>query len=85
MISKQEIKEVTLKYCKDTLENNAVEKEFEDEIHEKKEKVRTKLAETDGRTDERTENLPILQNQKSEGEINIELLRGYRDYVRNIW
>ena len=49
VISKQEIKEVTLKYCKDTLENNAIEKEFEDEIHEKKEKVRTKLAETDGR------------------------------------
>ena len=48
MVSKAEIKETTLKYCRDTLQNNEVEEEFEDIVDEKREKVKAKLAEEDG-------------------------------------
>ena len=48
VVSKAEIKETTLKYCRDTLQNNEVEEEFEDIVDEKREKVKAKLAEEDG-------------------------------------
>ena len=48
VVSKAEIKETTLKYCRDTLQNNEVEEEFEDIVDEKREKVKAKLAEGDG-------------------------------------
>ena len=44
-VSKQQIKEVTLKYCKDTLKDNEVEEEFKEGIERKKEKVKQKLSE----------------------------------------
>ena len=47
-VSKQEIKDVTLKYCKDTLEDNEVEEGFKETIERKKEKVKQKLSESDG-------------------------------------
>ena len=45
-VSKQHIKEVTLKYCKDTLKDNEVEEEYKEGIERKKEKVKQKLSET---------------------------------------
>ena len=42
-VSKKEIKQVTLTYCKETLANNKPEEGFEDEINRKKEFVRDLL------------------------------------------
>ena len=39
-VSKQEIKKVTLKYCKDTLKDNDVEDEFKEVIQREKKKVK---------------------------------------------
>ena len=47
-VSKQEIKKVTLIYCKDTLKDNDVEDEFKEVIQRKKEKVKQKLSERGG-------------------------------------
>ena len=55
-VTRREIKEVTLKYCMKTLENNKPEPEFEKEIEEKKTKVKEFLKKTDGtfETNEKT-------------------------------
>ena len=48
VVSKEEIKKTTLKYCKDTLQNNEAEEDFEEIVEDKREKVKVKLAEKDG-------------------------------------
>ena len=47
-VNKKEIKEITLKYCMETLENNQPEKEYETEIRNKKEFVKQFMKETNG-------------------------------------
>ena len=47
-MSRKEIQETTLNYCKDTLENNNPEKEYEDMIMEKKEKVKDLMESDEG-------------------------------------
>ena len=41
VLGKKDIQEATLKYCMETLSNNPIEKEFESEINQKKEKTQT--------------------------------------------
>ena len=48
LVNKDEIKEVTLKYCMDTLTSNTPEASFENSIKEKKERVKKMLALKDG-------------------------------------
>ena len=48
MVSRQEIKRVTLKYCKKTLENNNPEEGYEDLMNDKKTYLQKKLTEVDG-------------------------------------
>ena len=48
LVNKDEIKEVTLKYCMDTLTSNNTETSFENTIKEKKERVKRLLAMKDG-------------------------------------
>ena len=75
VVSKQEIKEVTLKYCKDTLENNAVEKEFEEDISSKKEKVKVKLAEEDGHFEIKQETFEkVMSKFKKSKKANYDLI-----------
>ena len=75
VVSKQEIKEVTLKYCKDTLENNAVEKEFEEDISSKKEKVKVKLAEKDGQFEIKQETFEkVMSKFKKSKKANYDLI-----------
>ena len=45
----QQIKDVTLNYCKTTLENNDPEEDMKDEIEKKKKMCEAKLQETDGK------------------------------------
>ena len=48
-VTKADIKEVTINYCKETLTNNVPEKEFEEKIKEKKKLVNYILTLTDGK------------------------------------
>ena len=48
VVSKQKIKEVSLKYCKDTFTNNQPEKEYENEIELKKAEVEKIVNEKEG-------------------------------------
>ena len=48
VVNSNEIKEVTLKYCIDTLRNNEQEDAFKNKITNKKEKVKNLLEEKDG-------------------------------------
>ena len=75
VVSKHEIKEVTLKYCKDTLENNEVEEEFEEEITNKKEKVKVKLAENDGHFEIKNETFEkVMHKFKKSKKANYDLI-----------
>ena len=47
-ITKKEIQETTLKYCKETLKNNEPEKDFKEKIEEKKQEVKKILETTEG-------------------------------------
>ena len=62
-VSKQEIKDVTLKYCKDTLKDNDVEDEFKEVIQRKKEKVEQKLSESGGTFEIRQETFDHVINK----------------------
>ena len=48
VVNANKIKQVTLKYCMDTLRNNEPEDEFKKEINHKKDKLKRILEETDG-------------------------------------
>jgi hypothetical protein len=48
VVEREEIKNVTLKYCKDTLKSNEPEEGYEDEIRKKRYEVNKRLSETDG-------------------------------------
>ena len=75
IVTKDKIKEVTLKYCKDTLENNMVEKEFEEDIVNKKEKVKVKLAETDGQFEIKQETFEkVMSKFKKSKKANYDLI-----------
>ena len=75
VVSKHEIKRVTLNYCKKTLENNEPEKGFEDAMNKKREYLRKKMSESDGVFNAKKETFGELINKfKRSGKPNYHLL-----------
>ena len=75
VVSKAEIKEITLKYCRDTLQNNEVEEEFEDIVDEKREKMKARLAEEDGQVKMEHETFrKVLEKFKRSKKANYDMI-----------
>jgi hypothetical protein len=75
VVNRNEIKEVTLQYCQDTLANNKPEPEFEQTINDKKEMVKNILNEKDGEF-EATEDTfnQLVSKFKKSGKRNYDFL-----------
>ena len=87
VVSKHEIKEVVLKYCKDTLNNNEPEEEYKEGIDEKTREMKNKLEEKDGEFEVTQETFEkVVEKFRKSRKLNYQpLVRASKCYQQSMF